>query len=199
MGKKHRRKRLPIGKKESQKWLTSVRAVNGWAAECPGTRFISAGDAEADIYDVFCAPRAANVALLVRAAHDRCVAPDEAEDRLVRARLRREPVGWATTVAVRWRAFTLQPPANRATEGLPPVRLWAVWALEPAPPAGVAALDWLLWASVPTRDQAAAAERIAWYTCRWGVEVWHHVLTSGCALEARQLESVAARRRGLAL
>jgi transposase-like protein/transposase Tn5 family protein len=214
-GKKRRRKQLPIGEKESQKWLTSLRAVNAWAAECPRTQFVSVGDAEADIYDVFCAPRAANVALLVRAAHDRCVAPGRAEGRLLRAQLRAGPAGWATTVAVprkgpqpartaalvvRWRAFTLQPPANRAKEALPAVTLWAVWVVEPAPPAGVAeGLDWLLWTSVPVPDRAAAAERLAWYTCRWGIEVWHHVLKSGCALEARQLESVDALRRGLAL
>ena len=66
-GKKRRRKQLPIGQKESQKWLTSLQTVNAWAAECPATRFVSVGDAEADIYDVFCAPQAANVAVLVRA------------------------------------------------------------------------------------------------------------------------------------
>ena len=77
--------------------------------------------------------------------------------------------------------------------------LWAAWVVEPAPPAGVEALDWLLWTSVPTPNQAAIAERVAWYAGRWGVEVWHHVLKSGCALEARQLESADALRRGLAL
>jgi Transposase DNA-binding/Transposase Tn5 dimerisation domain len=214
MGKKHRRKHLPIREKESQKWLTSLTAVNGWAAACPATQFVSVGDAEADIYDLFCAPRAANVALLVRAAYDRLVAPEASEDRLLRAQLAAQPVGWTTRVAVprkggqpartaevavRWRCFTLQPPANRATEGLPAVTLWAVWVAEVAPPAGVAGLDWLLWSSVPTADQAAAAERLGWYSCRWGIEVWHHVLKSGCAIEARQLESVEALRRGLAL
>lgn len=213
-GKKHRRKQLPIAQKESQKWLTSLAAVNSWAAECPLTVFVSMGDAEADVYDLFCAPRAANVALLVRSAYDRLVAPEATEDRLLRAQLTAQPVGWSTTVAVprksgqpartaevavRWRAFTLQPPANRAKEHLPAVTLWAVWAVELAPPAGVEALDWLLWTSVPTEDQAAAAERLAWYTCRWGIEVWHHVLKSGCAIEARQLESVEALRRSLAL
>jgi hypothetical protein len=215
IGKKHRRKQLPTSEKESQKWLTSLAAVNGWAAECPDTQFVSVGDAEADVYDLFCAPRAANVALLVRAAHDRLVAPAASEDRLLRAQLATQPLDWTTrvavprtgqqpartaAVAVRWRAFTLQPPAKRAAKDhLSAVTLWAVWVVEEAPPAGVAALDWLLWTSVPTEDHAAAAERIAWYTCRWGIEVWHHVRTSGCAIEARQLESVAALRRGLAL
>jgi hypothetical protein len=214
IGKKHRRKQRPISEKESQKWLTSLQAVNGWAAECPDTQFVSVGDAEADSYDLFCAPCAANVALLVRAAYDRLVAPEATEDRLLRAQLAAQPVDWTTSVAVprkahqparqaevavRWRSFTLQPPANRATEGLPAVTLWAVWVAEVAPPAGVTALDWLLWTSVPTEDEAAAAERIGWYTGRWGVELGHHVLKSGCALEARQLESVEALRRSLAL
>lgn len=213
-GKRHRRKQLPIDDKESRKWLTSLAAVGARAAECPRTRFVSVGDAEADIYDVFCAPRPANVDFLVRAAHDRCVAPAAPEDRLLRAQLAKQPAGTPITVqvprqgqqpartaelAVRWTTFALQPPANRRKDHLLPVVLWAVWAVEPAPPEGAAPLDWLLWTTVPTPDQAAAEERLAWYAARWGIEVWHHVLKSGCALEARQLESVDALRRGLAL
>jgi Transposase DNA-binding/Transposase Tn5 dimerisation domain len=214
VGKKHRRKQLPIGEKESQKWLTGLATVSALAAECPQTRFVSVGDAEADIYDVFCAPRPANVDFLVRAAYDRCVAPEAPDGRLVRARLARQPAGGPITIrvprkgqqpartaelAARWTTVALQPPANRTKDHLPPVVPWVIWVVELAPPDGVEPLDWLLWTTVPTPDQAAAEERLAWYACRWGIEVWHHVLKSGCALEARQLESLDALRRGLAL
>jgi hypothetical protein len=32
-----------------------------------------------------------------------------------------------------------------------------------------------------------ACERLDWYTRRWGIEVYHHTLKSGCKVEERQL------------
>ena len=32
-----------------------------------------------------------------------------------------------------------------------------------------------------------AVEKIAWYTVRWGIEVYHRTLKSGCKIEERQL------------
>jgi hypothetical protein len=40
-----------------------------------------------------------------------------------------------------------------------------------------------------------AIERVTWYACRWGIEVWHKGLKSGCRLEARQLETAERLRR----
>ena len=34
---------------------------------------------------------------------------------------------------------------------------------------------------------ADAAEKLAWYTMRWGIEVYHRTLKSGCKIEERQL------------
>ena len=36
---------------------------------------------------------------------------------------------------------------------------------------------------------AQATERLRWYTRRWGIEVYHRVLKSGCRIEDRQLNS----------
>src|SRR5215210_2537925 len=63
----------PISEKESAKWLHSLAAVNAAAAACPTTHFVHVGDAEADVYDLFVADRAAGVDLLVRAGQDRRV------------------------------------------------------------------------------------------------------------------------------
>ena len=38
-----------------------------------------------------------------------------------------------------------------------------------------------------------------WYACRWGVEVWHRILKSGCRIEARQLETAERLQRCLPL
>src|SRR4030095_5606396 len=65
VGKRARRKQLPISQKESQKWLTSLEAVCRAREECPQTRFVSVGDREADVYDLLVAPRPAGVELLI--------------------------------------------------------------------------------------------------------------------------------------
>jgi len=64
-------KQRPIDDKESQKWLTSLDAVIAARAACPTTQFVSVGDREADVYDLFLLPRPSGVDLLVRAAQNR--------------------------------------------------------------------------------------------------------------------------------
>jgi len=73
IGKRARRKQLPISQKESQQWLHSLDAVYTARDCCPTTHLISVGDREADVYDVLAAPRPAGVDLLIRASWHRCV------------------------------------------------------------------------------------------------------------------------------
>jgi hypothetical protein len=212
-GKKHRRKQRPAQEKESQKWLRGLAALNAHAARCPRTRLLSVADREADVYALFCAERMATVDLLVRASQDRRVAAGaEAVGRL-RATRQAQPAATITVavprqgaqpartarVALRWATLTLQPPAHRAAEQLPAVAVGGVWAHEEQPPAGTEALDWLLLTTLPVPDQAAAEQILAYYACRFGIETWHKTLKTGCAIEARQLQSVEALERGLAL
>jgi hypothetical protein len=58
---------------------------------------------------------------------------------------------------------------------------------------------WLLLTTVPVTTRQEALERVAWYACRWGIEVWHKVLKSGCQIEAWQLGTAARLERCLAL
>ena len=76
--------------------------------------------------------------------------------------------------------------------------LWAVQALEEHPPASGEPIEWRLLTTGTVQTTADALERLDWYACRGGIEVWHQGLKSGCRLDARQLESAARRRRGLA-
>lgn len=73
VGKRARRKQVPISQKESQQWLASLEAVCSARAACPTTRFVSVGDREADVYDVLAAARPEGVELVLRASWDRCV------------------------------------------------------------------------------------------------------------------------------
>lgn len=206
----HRRHR-PLAEKESHKWLTSLRAVEGAHQACPSTQFVSVGDREADVYDLFVEPRTVGVELLVRAAWNRRVAHPEkylwattraaSQVGTLTLTLPRQPnrPPRTATVSVRARPITLRPPKSRSQDDLPSVAVWAVWAGEEQPPAGVAALEWLLLTTVPVSSGRQALEVVEWYGCRWGIEVWHKILKSGCRIEAKQLETAARLQRCLTL
>lgn len=44
-----------------------------------------------------------------------------------------------------------------------------------------------------------AAEKLRWYALRWGIEVFHRILKSGCRIEQRQLASADRLQAALAL
>src|SRR5919109_1863066 len=211
IGKRARRKQLPISQKESQKWLHSLDAVSTARDCCPPTHLISVGDREADVYDVLAAPRPLGVDLLIRASWNRCV---NAPQRYVWDTVGAQPVASylllhiprrgpqparEATLALRCCPVTLRPPHHRKAEGLPAVTLWAVQACEVAPPAAAEPIEWLLLTTVAGETIDDAIERVQWYSCRWGIEVWHRILKSGCHLEARQFQQAARLRRALAL
>jgi len=211
VGKRARRKQLPISQKESQKWLASLAAVDSARVECPTTRFISVGDREADVYDLLAATRPEGVELLLRAAWDRCV---QAPERYVWATVAAQPVagslrlqvprrgeqpGREALLRLRFCPLTLCPPRHRQREGLPAVALWAVQVMEVEPPTAGQPIEWLLWTTVPVHTVDDAIERVTWYACRWGIEVWHRILKSGCRIEARQLATSERLQRCLTL
>ena len=211
VGKRARRKQLPIHHKESQKWLSSLAAVCRAQEACPTTRFVSVGDREADVYDVLAAERPEGVELLIRAAWDRCV---ETPERFVWATVAAHPVveplmlqgprrgpkpGRQARLALRFCPLTLCPPRHRKREGLPAVSLWVVQVAEVDPPTDVEPIAWLLLTTVAVHTVKDAIERVEWYACRWGIEVWHRILKSGCRIEARQLGTAERLQRSLTL
>jgi len=204
-------KQRPIADKESQKWLRSLEAVIAARAECPDTQFVSIGDREADVYDLFLLERPVGVDLLVRAAQDRRIDhPDHylwaamASARLaatitIQIGKRGKQPARAATLNVRWQQITLRPPKRRVKEQLSNVTVWAIWAVEPHPPPDLEPVEWLLLTTVPITTTDDALERLGWYAARWGIEVWHKVLKSGCRIEAKQLETADRLLRCLTL
>jgi hypothetical protein len=151
------------------------------------------------------------VALLMRAAWDRCVTQPEhyvwatvaarsvAATATVQVRRRGAPPARTAPLAVRWGPLTLGPPRHRQRARLPAVPLWAVQALEEAPPAGTAPMEWRWLSPGAVHTTAEAWARVDGYAGRWGGEVWHKLLQSGGRLEARQLETAERLQRCLAL
>lgn len=194
-------KTRPLAEKESQQWRTSLEAVIAARAACPDTHVVSVADREAAVYDLFLVERPVGVDLLVRAAQDR---KTEGPEGYLWAAMATAPVAATVTIqlktrgnqpareaepTVRWREVTLRPPNSRAKDHLPNVTVWAVWATERTPPAGAEPVEWLLLTTVPITTTEDALERLAWYAVRWGIEVWHTVLKSGCQIEQVQRET----------
>ena len=210
-GKRHTRKQRRIEEKESAKWLKSFRAVAEVQRRTPGTRLVSVGDREADIYELFqqALAEAQGPGLLVRAEHDRLRA--EGQEHLwpwleaqtaggvqeIRVPRRGAQAARVARLEVRWAQVTLRPPRTRPH--LPELTLWAVLAQEGDAPAGLKPLRWMLFTTCPVENFAGACEKLHWYTLRWGIEVYHRTLKGGCQIEQRQLGTAERLEACLAL
>jgi hypothetical protein len=198
-GKKHQRKQRTIEEKESYKWLRSFQSVAQAQRHCPGTMLVCMGDREADIYELFdLALQDRNgPKLLVRAEQDRLLA--DRQEHLWTAVLHQPVAGiqqiqvprrgsFSARVAsleVRFAEVTLKPPKTKSQYGH--LKLCAVLAQEPDAPEGITPLCWMLLTTCPVANFDDAAEKLAWYTKRWGIEIYHKTLKSGCKIEERQL------------
>lgn len=197
-GKKVRRHRVPIEEKESYKWITGYRETASAQTRCPSTMLVSVGDRESDIYELFeeAAKTANGPKLLVRAMHNRKL---KDEQQRLWETIESRPVDGIQVLAVPRRGNRAAREAHveirhaavslLASEGRkgPAIPVWAVLAREREAPDGVTPLDWMLLTTVPVADFEQATERLMWYTRRWGIEVLHRTLKSGCRIEQRQL------------
>ena len=77
--------------------------------------------------------------------------------------------------------------APRSKANLGDIRIWAVLAQEVESPQGVTPLKWLLLTTIEISSFEQAVEKLSWYCLRWGIEVYHKTLKSGCKVEERQL------------
>ena len=98
---------------------------------------------------------------------------------------------------VRFGQVPLNPP--QAKPHLKPVTMWTVLAQEINVPEGVEEVCWKLLTTCEVLDFSQALEKIAWYTRRWGIEVYHRTLKSGCNIEERQLGSACRIEACLAI
>jgi hypothetical protein len=199
-GKKHKRRALKFEQKESVKWLRSLEALERAQKHCPKTQIVSVGDREADIYELFVWSQQSNrPALLVRASNNRAVQNEHgylweqmaatavATTIQIKVPRRANRPARVATLQVRFSAIHLKAPRSRSK--LHPVALWAIWAREINAPDKAEPLEWMLLTTLPITDVQQACQKIEWYSRRWGIEVYHRTLKSGCQIEQRQLRS----------
>jgi hypothetical protein len=189
----------PIEEKESYKWLRALKPIGEAAARCPKTRVVTLADREADIYEYLLDARTRGIDTVVRAKEKNRSLDGEIEKLfpymlarpiggtigLTVPRHGKEPAR-AASLSVRFATVTLLPPCNK--KSLEPIQISVVLTREEAPPPEVKEpLEWMLLSTALAPGLADAVERVQWYTCRWGIEVFHRVLKSGCQIEDRQL------------
>lgn len=189
--------RVPIGQKESMRWLAGLAAATGLIGT-PG-RLVHVGDREADIYELFCQAAQHGTHFLVRTCVDRLALDGK---RTVGAVMAKVPVAGAHAVEVtaedgaismaelelRFARVRVLPPIGKQKR-YPALDLTILHAREAADPQGRPRLDWKLATDLPVATVDEAAEMLRWYACRWKIELFHKVLKSGCRAEAARLRT----------
>lgn len=199
-GKRARRKQLPIEQKESAKWLRSFRKLTEIQKACPNTKLISVGDRESDVYELFLEatadPNGPGLLVRMNRATRRQVGglllwdfmSGRPVDGVLSLHIPRsgERPAHDSRLDVRFAEVQLKPP--KRLKGCGPIRAWAVsvrehpeYALDGKP------IEWMLLTTVEVTSFQHAQQRVAWYARRWGIEVYHRTLKSGCRIQDRQL------------
>lgn len=203
---------IPVEEKETYRWLETLITTQ---KAMGNTQVVTVCDREADLYDFFKLSHQLGTAVLVRANANRTInrksryarkgvlklwdhmcqqpetgsftipIPKRAETKHCKAREAR-----TATVVVRFGTFRLNPPCNNIkyrSELLPDIEMNAVYVLEPTPPDGEEAIEWMLLTNLPVRSFDEAYEKVLWYCLRWRIEMYYKVLKSGFRIESCRL------------
>lgn len=209
-GKSERRKETPIEEKESLKWLRSFRKVAEIQKLCPDTMLVSMGDRESDIFELLleATKDSAGPKLLIRAdkyrlrkVHGVAIEENEKYDYLwehmeqqplagtlkIHIPKREKTPARDVIVAVKYSQVKINPPKD--TKHQPLENYWAVHLCETDAVSGENQIDWMLLTTVKVASFEDAKRMSEWYAGRWGIEVYHRTLKSGCRILDRQLGS----------
>ena len=216
-GKRHRRHEKPIEEKESFKWLSSYRKVCDVQARCPATRLIVMADREADIHELFAESlqirKSAELLIRAEKSRNRVTADEETHIQSLWPRIEAvKPAGMVAfsvpprpdrparqaRLEIRFAPVTLKAPRRKSS--LPDVPIHAVQVKEIDAPTTIDdPLEWMLLSTLPVTTFEEAQTALRRYARRWGIEVYHRVLKSGCRIEDRQLGAATRLENCLAI
>lgn len=195
-GKKYERTKMPIEKRESFKWIESLRGIQQHLPD--ETMGIVITDREADLYDYFAENRNPNCHILLRAKQTRTLVTG---DKLFEKLASLKPVGTfkitikknrgleerKAELEVRFSSEVVLPPKTHSHKGFSPISINIISATEInsliAEP-----VEWILLTTLPINSFEDAVQSIKWYSMRWIIERYHYTLKSGCQIEELQLE-----------
>jgi len=193
------KKNLPVEYKESIKWIDSWQAASTLQRRVPAATVVSVGDREADFYELFdrAAGDPAGAKLLVRATHNRklkgeCLGlkdtiASRAPDDMIEVHIPRRGSRRARAAQMELRFGTVELQAPSGHKGRASLPMQFVHVVEPDADGSGDPVEWFLLTDCPLKTAEQAREKVRWYTKRWGIEIYHRVIKSGCRIEDRQL------------
>ncbi len=92
------------------------------------------------------------------------------------------------SVELRYRRITVLPPIGKQKR-YPPLSLTVLSAREPETPKDRPAIDWRLITDLPVDTPSRPSRSLDWYARRWKIEVFHHILKTGCRAEHARLRT----------
>jgi hypothetical protein len=204
-GEKTNHKHRPITEKESFRWIESLQTINSLRLK---KAIITIGDRESDIFELFVEAKKLEEKILIRAAKDRIllVQSDQGPQTLWTL-MRKTSLGGVQTIhlparhneaerlaslEIRYAEVTLKPPQRSPSakeQTLSPVKMRAVWLVEPNSPSDTQSLEWMLLTNLPVNSIEDAIKMGKWYRLRWQIECYHRILKSGCKIEECRLQT----------
>jgi hypothetical protein len=200
-GKSKQRREVPIEEKESFKWLKSYRRVAEIQKLCPQTMLVSIGDRESDIYELLVeankdpdGPR-----ILIRCDRYRQRRIEDCVDDQLWAFMEKQSIAGTMKIhipkqgnkaardavlTIRFAPVVLNPPRKKDLPRLDGYR--AVYLVEEDSSCSDR-IEWMLLTNAAVTNLVDAKERVEWYAGRWGIEIYHRTLKSGCKILDRQL------------
>jgi hypothetical protein len=193
--------------RESDRWLESSRRI-GPAPADPGTRWVRVADREADIYEYLCECVGHHHGFLVRVNQDRVLLEPSSGKRLglvfehiagvgplggmfLDLRSRDGDTARRARLLISCGPVRVRAPERpgHAAGTNEPIDCWFIRVWEPAPPAGVEALEWVLYTDERTETLEAALVGAMDYATRFLIEEFPKGLKTGLKAEALQLET----------
>jgi Transposase DNA-binding/Transposase Tn5 dimerisation domain len=187
--------RVPIDRKESVRWLDSLRR----STELIGApdRCVHIGDRESDIYELFCLACDLGTSFLVRSCVDRLaesgdttiaqvmkgVAPSGTHSVSFRDASGQEQ---EALLSVKFATMVVRPPIGKQKR-YDHQKLQIIHAEETSPPAGRPPLFWKLITNLEVTTHEDAVRKIGWYARRWSIETFFKILKTGCRVEQVRL------------
>ncbi|MBP1634795.1 MAG: putative transposase [Acidobacteria bacterium] len=210
----------PRAEKESARWEQMALTVS--AELPPDVEALHVMDQEADDYDVLAALDAAGLRYVIRACPRRQttdaklpvkevlarqagtvfrtvpLTPRSAQKEVKTRGRHPERLERLATLHVRWGTVTI-PRRQYSDTRVATLAIHAVHVVEPEPPPGEAAIEWMLVTSEPVQTLEDAAAIVDHYRARWLIEEYFKALKTGCAFEKRQLMHLDGLVRALAV
>ena len=213
-------------KRESQRWLTAVQAIEARAKDRFETIHVT--DAEGDFFEFMAQMQSAGTRFVVRAGRLNRVLDSPEGKASLRSVIDEIPASFQREIEIGKRRFDRQkkgrnsrrshPPreARRATVSISATRIRVrlpryvravgepfevnvvrVW--EQNPPHGETAIEWVLLTTENISSESEIAAVVDIYRKRWVIEDFFKALKTGCSLEKRQVTSYEAMRKVLSL